>query len=398
MLVMLRVLGFLCITACLIGVCAPQFYAALHGTEGFSAGQRESEVVPTSAAISDTEVTPANLAAETSLIGGLDTLLSHHDQLVGGMHETLQGELARADSALRKIQQDNRMALRNANRQIRLPGRSVQILLILLPGLTTDHLSCYQPQAEPSPGFERWAAAGACSQLRFIDQTAGHASWMSLIEGEIESSGARGQSLVGLMWHGGYQTRFVGDTTVLPKDPAALGFDHWAAFDVVSGSTGTETWSLTIDGQPTTVGNPRGESHTTAIQESLLERWLVEILRGLLEGTKSRPTFAVACLPASQAELTTLDRIPAALDEMLRHYRLTSSTVVLLAGMPDGEAAVKTSAPLIVRGPQVAPRAPTDQDALTWGDVAATVAEWAELSPRRLRMSGRSRVSDWRGK
>lgn len=147
-----------------------------------------------------------------------------------------------ADRVLTRIQQENRIALRNANRQVRVmtPHRSPNIVLVVAPRLGIGDLGSYGQTKIATPHLDALARSG----VRLTDFYAGdpsqvashwtlHTGWTASRDEDddflIEEKTC---TLAEALWQGGYHTAFYGmwlapDNATKDDGPLRHGFDEW---------------------------------------------------------------------------------------------------------------------------------------------------------------------------
>jgi arylsulfatase len=220
-------------------------------TLGLHEGEGENQAVPAAAAAPETaDVDGADGAdgdpSGTGVTGGLRDLLGRVDTLtLGALPDRIAGDLQAADRALGRIKRENRAAIRQANRQVRVmsPHRSPNIVLVVAPRLAPGDLGAYGQTQIPTPNLDRLAAAG----VRFTDFYAGSPNplasrWSLLLGMNPMRAAGRGAPRFGIepeectvaemLWQAGYDTGFVGawgapPTADINDSPLRHGFEHW---------------------------------------------------------------------------------------------------------------------------------------------------------------------------
>lgn len=398
----LRVVCVLCLGVCLLGVLAPGVFAPLrqplgvHGPAGGDGDEREARL-ETRADAGRAHERPA---ADSPMIEALDSVIGQQDVVFGPLGDQLQTDLARADGVLSETKRRNRDAIQQAGRRVRLPGRSPHILLILVPGLTTDTIHCYSEAAAPTPGFDALASRGV-RLSRFEPAANGdYADWTCLVEGSTSPNAGRSQSFITALWQAGYDTAFVGDASRFIGDPRGLRFDHWYGFKTAVDAANrfpTSVWSdeKRLELKPS-VKPAAGLNRTMPASHQLL---LQEAVERLGNPAQSRPVLALVTLRTEGWSPTERDSIPSLLTSMLEQARLSSSTVIMIAGIPGADAAGASSRswPFFATSSQHIDHGTVGTEPTNWSDVAATVSEIAEVSTRPTKLRGVSRLSAWHG-
>ncbi len=381
-----------CVVLILLGLFAPQVLRPLQ-PQGLSS-QRSSKPTPevlAPSSVSDrgasfnavrTDDSGAALSrAEWSpLMNALGGLVDQNELVLGPVQAQLQADLEQANTILLETKRTNHEALRQANRRIRLPGRSPNLLLVILKGLSCDSLHCYHEPAGSTPGFDRLAAHGL--RLTRFDPTETEATdWTSYFGGAatgISPTGnRRSPSFASLLWQSGYATALIGDVSK-PQSPLnELGFDHWSG---------------------TSSSDPR-----PAIDEAV----------SLMAKTaRQRPVATIVVLPRNELDVTALDETVSLLLTKLAERRLTTSTVLVVAGVRPGDAAARPlnasgkpepyssaqplSVPCFVVWPDQIPKGSVSDRPTTLADVACTLLTIAEIPQRPVPLKGVSHWKLWR--
>jgi arylsulfatase A-like enzyme len=196
---------------------------------------------------------PANMAeseqpddvrsrAKNPLIRGIRDVLKSSTDPNNTTIQDLDEELLSADEQLTRVKQQNREAIKNANRQVRLKGqRSPNIILLVARELGYGDLGCYGQRKIETPYIDLLAKEG----IRFTDYYAGSfegptARWC-LMSG-LNSGRARGSRrtsfalpynrarLGQVLWQAGYTTGIVGLCGIETEDktlpPAKFGYEE----------------------------------------------------------------------------------------------------------------------------------------------------------------------------
>ena len=411
MALFLRLVCALCLGLCVIGVVAPGLLAPLRPqrveSDSTTTDGSESEPNPTSKGFDDHAAHPAKdgiAKVHSPMIEALDTVIEQNDRALGAFGDQLQGDLARADQLLTESKRKNRDAIQQAGRRIRLPGRSPHLLLVLVQGLTADSLHCYNEQAAPTPGFDQLAERGV--KLLHFEPPRGTkgSDWSCLVDGSTSPSAARSQSFVTALWQGGYDTAFIGDASRFTGDPRGLRFDHWYGFRTAADAVArvpTSVWSddKQLDLRATSKPNSNPQQPAIASHLVLLE----EAIQRLASPAQSRPVFTLVLLQTTGWTITERDAIPSLVAARLERSRLTSSTVVMIAGAsagrsPGGLIADENSTdptPFLITWPKHCDRGTAVERQTAWADIAATLSEIAEVSTRPMSLRGVSQLREW---
>ncbi|REJ84931.1 MAG: hypothetical protein DWQ34_05125 [Planctomycetota bacterium] len=203
--------------------------------------------IPAADQDSAADASPDDVDADSRAPGLIDTLRATvADSPIfeeSGVQEELLENLTFGQDALTRIKRENRHAMREANRQLRVgaAARSPNIVLITIERIGLGDLSCFRDESEEAtPHLDGLAARGT----RFPNFYAGSADpqaarWCLLTglntghaPGDREQSGRytlrqEQQTIADVLWTAGYSTGFVGvwKERSLPIDH---GFDEWA--------------------------------------------------------------------------------------------------------------------------------------------------------------------------
>lgn len=397
----LRILVFVCVAVIVAGLLKPGLLTPLQPRVEVNEDHAEGDVTSTPETVASETTPPNRLRPEPSspMISALGSVIEQGDALLGPLGDQLQDDLARADSALSETKRKNRDAIQQAGRRVRLPGRSPHILLVLVQGLTADTIHCYHEAAAPTPGFDALAARGV--RLVHFEPAAkgGPSDWTCLVEGSTSPNAGRSQSFLTALWQAGYDTAFVGDASRFVGDPRGLRFDHWYGFKTAAEAANrfpTAVWSDEKRLVLKPLLKPAAELNPTMPTSHQL--LLTEAVERLGSPAQSRPVFALVTLRTEGWSPAERDSIPSLLTALLEQGRLSSSTVVLIAGIPGADAAGASSQswPFFATSSPHIDHGTIGSEPTNWSDVAATVSEIAEVSTRPTKLRGVSRLSEWR--
>ena len=219
-----------------------------------------------------------------------------------GAQESLLDSLNVAQDELNRVKRQNRRALREANRQVRVgtATRAPHLVLITISDLSSGDVGCYAGHAG-TPHLDAFAQQG----MRFTDFYAASAetreSRWSLLTGfnvghapvrsessdrdRFTVSGVR-SSLAEVLWQAGYATGFVGIWDDR-SSPLSCGFDVWSGWP---GRTELEPYAefMYFDGVRAELTPNLDGRHEVATIELLLEEAIATLDRRSAEG---RPIF-----------------------------------------------------------------------------------------------------------
>lgn len=188
------------------------------------------------ASAEDAEQQPQN-----PLIRGVNKLLEASDVIEE--KSELTEMLLEADESLSRVKAENREALRQVNRQVRLRGpQSPNIVLIVVEQLGYGDLGCYGQEQIDTPNINRLAAEGARFESFYAGSPDGSTTRLCLLTGLTASHAGNGTSdafklrendfnLAEILWRAGYTTAVVGLWGV-PVDskadiPTNHGYEEW---------------------------------------------------------------------------------------------------------------------------------------------------------------------------
>ena len=238
----------------------------------------------------------------------LDASPVFNDENQVGIIQTLE----EADSAITRIKQENREAMRQMNRQVRLRTmNSPNIILIVVDDLGYGDLGCYGQQRIKTPHIDRLAEEG----MRFTDFYAGSpvgtvSRWCLLTglnsargdTGSTESTILRSENvtLAEVLWRAGYTTGLIGKWGVVAgrdaHSPNEHGFEQW--FGQLSGDTHYPEFLWNNETKVRLTANADGKKGLYAddffTEEAL---WFLE------QNRRGRPFFLQLAYTAPHAEL-----------------------------------------------------------------------------------------------
>lgn len=347
-----------------------------------------------------------------------------------GVQEGLSEGLANAADQLNRQKRDNRNAIREANRQVRIGAArsSPNLVLISVEGLGYGDLGCYGGSGTPQ--VDRLARRG----LRFTNFYAGsansRASRWCLMTGSntgrapvvepgqerftLSDVSSGNKVLPDVLWNAGYSTALVGvwDDRVNPLD---CGYEQWSG--VPARSDGFNSYPEVIYLDSTRARLPANSDGKQGVHagDLLLQESLSYLDRN---GRAERPCFLHLALPEFEvasaetdvpANVAELDRIVGGLLDWIDERELTSRTCVILMGVstPPGsdQAAGRTGVlsvdefglsegnlrvPMIVRWEgRIAAGEVSDHVCAGW-DLLPTLADLAYVMRRPQRVDGLS--------
>ncbi|MEW4456204.1 sulfatase-like hydrolase/transferase [Bremerella sp. JC817] len=151
----------------------------------------------------DDDVHVSNM--QNSLTRSLDGMLASHGEVFKDAEGGLRDQLVDADRRLSGIKSEIRSALRNANRQMRVPGQnSPLIMMVVLEGATKEDVGFYA-QSGKTPLLEALAEQGTVFQSCYAGPTAEIAQHMLLSGSSFSAGRSRNNLIAEMMWNSGYR-------------------------------------------------------------------------------------------------------------------------------------------------------------------------------------------------
>lgn len=334
-------------------------------------------------------------AAENPLIRGVGELINNSPIL--NKNETaddLRTSLENADATLSRVKRENRDALRQINRQVRIRNRnSPNIILLTIAGLTTAELGCYEPTVDSTPAIDAVAAAG----IRFTNFHAGmpadsQPQWCLMTGMRQRHSGL---TLPSLMWYAGYTTAVIGDCTlggVIRGVPQRYGFDE---------SFGVQETEALADRYPDHVWSNGARIRLLANEDeqehiSASDYYTREVLTHIDRHRSGRPFFLWLAYPIADRaterknDLQDVDASIRKIVAQLRQHRLNSNTIIVLTSHDRPADAGASSLPLIVYArTRFAGGTTVDYKCGAW-DIPPTILQMVGAMNRPRNIEGRS--------
>ncbi|MDA0834320.1 MAG: sulfatase-like hydrolase/transferase [Planctomycetota bacterium] len=262
-------------------------------------------------------VEPQPIKSKNPLIRGIEGLLGSDRIIQGDQKDGLQEMLEEADDTLTRVKRENRAALKNMNRQIRLnQRRPPNVLLILADDLGPSELGCYGQTQIQTPHLDRLAREGIRFTGFYANSPDGAISRWCLMSGrhtghlpkEVEWPPALQSSnmtLAEMMWQASYDTAWIGkwgmrgDTA--DDYPLSHGFDEW--WGTADTLDQTDLFPEIIWSNHSKIGisaNADGKQGIVAT-----EIFTEEAVRYLEREDERRPFFLVVSYPLPSANVET---------------------------------------------------------------------------------------------
>ena len=364
-----------------------------------------------------------------------------------GVQEELLDGLAAAQDEMARIKRENRRALRDASRQVRVgsAANAPNLLLITANSVGYGDLSCYGQSRYATPHLDRLAADGVRFRQFYAGSADSRGARWCLLTGQNSGRATpprkeppaerfvlsdERKTLADVLWQAGYGTGFIGawDLTGLPIDH---GYDEWTGFRTHR-EAAPYPEAVYVDAVKARLLKNEGGRREVAASSFLVEEGLSFIARHAAAG---RPFFLHLALPAEIAEasadagdtprgpesrLTELDETVGRITRWLKESNLAGKTCVLFLGecapparelavaphldrtaglrvSPDGLGEGNLRVPLIVSWPgRVAGGTQCDHACAAW-DLLPTLADLAGAQRRPPSLDGLSFAPSLRG-
>ena len=305
-------------------------------------------------------------------------------------------QLREADQVLWKAKQDNREAIRQANRQV--PRRhSPDLLVIVAEGLQKSDLG------NNTPNINGLALSGLQMERFSSSPRSLEAARWAFLTGREPAEGEANPSLLkadyptlpGVLWQGGYRTMLVGETWWWAPQKRR-DFDDWLGNRTAEESQQGSLEQIWRNGKKVGLRNPRPLTESQSEIWKPLELW-TQLAKQLLDQRfRGRPKALFLSLkkPAGPSGAEALDRQIGALMEHLRIRRRESRTAVFVIGMNGGEKA----SPLLVRRTNHLQAGREIFQRVDEVDLLPTIAEFAGAWRLPKGLAGDSRATEWRQK
>ncbi|WDI40801.1 sulfatase-like hydrolase/transferase [Bremerella sp. P1] len=145
------------------------------------------------------------------LTRALDGMLASHGEVFKDSEDGLRDRIEDADRRLSGVKSDIRSAMRNANRQVRVPGQnSPLVMLVVLEGVAKDELGFYGEPGK-TPLLEALAEQGTVFESCYAGPTVDIARHMLMTGSGFSKGKARSNQIAEMMWNSGYRALLVED-------------------------------------------------------------------------------------------------------------------------------------------------------------------------------------------
>lgn len=150
----------------------------------------------------------------------------------------LSDQLSEADALYSEAKRQNRSAIQQANRQVRIGAakRSPNFVLITIDRLGITDLSCYGQSQWQTPRIDELARSGLKLSNYYAgagDAATGHQSLLTGCFSRVNPSNGNTGLLPRTLWNAGYRTAFVGDWSSA-SSLKAQGYEDWSGWNTTT--------------------------------------------------------------------------------------------------------------------------------------------------------------------
>jgi len=371
------------------------------------------------------EGAPSDGGGTSGITGGLRGLIQSMNVFEeAGVDEGLVQQLDDASAQLGEIRKQNRVALREMNRQVRVGVNSSapNLLLIQVDRLPAaafhgkaDELSQISQLVESGRIFSRYYAASSDLATARWSLYTGRNPGVETATESRQKLPANGQSLPDLMWNGGYSTAFVGQWDD-PDLPTGRGYEEWVGFRRRSAALPYPPAVSINQSEMRLIANTEGDKQGV----HAIDLFSAEAIQFLKRAQQARrPFFLHVSFPqfvegrGNEAEDRSVsERIDSAVGKLvsaLRDLKMANATCIILTAEsgPVGQAGVSQPetlpdgtrlfshglgegnlhVPLVVNWPGMISPGTTDHLCAAW-DLLPTILELTSTNRRPARSSG----------
>lgn len=149
---------------------------------------------------------------QNPLTRALDGMLASHGEVFKDSEGGLRDQIEDADRRLTGIKSDIRSAMRNANRQVRVPGQnSPLVMMVVLEGVNKEELGFYSEPGK-TPLLESLAEQGTIFESCYAGPSVDIARFMLLTGSGYSKGKARSNYIADMMWNSGYRALLIDGT------------------------------------------------------------------------------------------------------------------------------------------------------------------------------------------
>ncbi len=347
-------------------------------------------------------------------------------QMIEGNREFLEqagagdlgNSLMAADEILWEAKQRNFEAIRQANRQQRLPGRSPNLVLITVEGLGCSSASELEDLATAMPALYRISERGMTAQMPARGLAAEQFALVTGIRPTPGNLRVNEAPFSQSLWQSGYATAAIGDVSWWGSASAASDWDAWLGFQQADEVRAFPDFVWSNGRKIVLPANQDGKRGLAAHQ-----LFVHEALQYLQRHRAGRPFALCVSLTADHNLIAAANhgpeevrrRVRGEMDDainqiemQINRLNLAGNTLVMIVGLSERSAASNASASpagdagvvpqsnlLVVRGPGRLPAGVHLEQQVPQEDVLPTILD-AVFSQRRPRqLQGVSRWSQW---
>ncbi|TXT38602.1 MAG: aslA [Planctomycetota bacterium] len=152
-----------------------------------------------------------------------------------GVVRQLSEQLSDADALYSEAKRKNRLAIQQANRQVRIGAakQSPNLVLITVDRLGIGDLGCYGQTHWQTPRLDELAKSGARFTSFYAGSCDSPASRQCLLTGRLALSNHSSQmanSLPRVLWNAGYKTALMGDWSI-DSSLGSQGYEDWSGWN-----------------------------------------------------------------------------------------------------------------------------------------------------------------------
>ncbi len=273
---------------------------------------------------------------QNPLTRALDGMLASQGEVFQDSENGLRDQIEDADRRLSGIKSDIRSAMRNANRQIRVPGQnSPLVMMVVLEGVSKEELGFYGHPGK-TPLLEALAERGTVFESCYAGPSVNIARYMLMTGSGFSKGKARSNRIGEMMWNSGYRALLVDGTDwITQHERRQYDEDVQAELDP---ETGLPTKIFFNGAEAKIVAN---QNEDVDDDVSAIELLVGQSRELLLQRPSNRPVyiefhFAVtANAPEKRArQIAGIDQAIGRLFHAVHSVRSGRSMVMVVAGLP----------------------------------------------------------------
>jgi hypothetical protein len=428
MRVVLRIVAFLAVALFVIGFVRHQPWQVFtsnqtpHGSSNTDLPRDSQATFPESADTRPSRTDAANSTSEiassddlggsspmpqSAMVRALSSVVSQNSDVFGDADSELQESLVQADQILTESRTSARQALRNVNRQVRLPGRSPHLLLVVVDGLATSDLACYGGSAA-TPACDHLARQGL-KATRFQSLAS------TRRDGTIQStSGLVNSAFIETLWNSGYSPALLGDLSAASAQQGSMPWDQtlgWTSSTKASKAP-FAPFPTHVISRTQTLGVTQSPDQSPGTSfDQIVRDEAISYLRSV---QARRPAALVVAMPMEWWKALAQLESPANDDDLIRQQALAhfdrflgdlhtslireagaTRLITIVAGVAPASTTHDDSSPLLASWPNRIPAGQVLEKPFRATDLAATITEMIQSTRRTRGDSGRSVWSDW---